>query len=95
MRAAYLSLGRLVLPLEHVPPDSVDPSQYWIAHQGSLLITVDSNGELHLPAFSDADEAKMLGDITAIEELRKAAAAAPRLIPAKREGEPGSLGPLD
>jgi hypothetical protein len=75
MRAAYLSLGSLVLPLEHVPPDSVDPSQYWIAHQGSLLITVDGNGGLHLPAFSGTDEAKMLGDLKTIEDLRTAAAA--------------------
>jgi hypothetical protein len=95
MRAAYLSLGRLVLPLEHVPSDSVDPSQYWIAHQGSLLITVDGHGGLHLPAFSDADEAKLLGEITTIEDLGTAAAAAPRVILAEREGESGSLGPPD
>lgn len=86
LKAGFLSLPSVVLPLEVSPVFDYAESIWGISGNGSLLILVE-NGQLSIPALGTEQETKMLDGVPTYAELKAEASDPTTIVPAETSGE--------
>lgn len=87
IKQAFMSLGDVVLPLDRSPVFGYADELYGIAGNGSLFLSIDSDGTVSLPALDSSEEARMLAPAETLPEVQIAASAPPQTLPAEVIGE--------